>query len=152
MDRHELKKFIADKKSKIYEHPAYNDLHIFPLYNPSYNKKNPMKYIYLHSRNGNQLQPVRISKSIAIFQENDILNKMQKVAQKLDYLVIPVECLHWRRAKNLKVRFPHFTASINSYIMLPEDELNKNERMKLIDYLRNLEWHDDIIKNYSETN
>ena len=135
------KEFVRERQMKIYNHPSYQNLSNHFLYNPDFEKKDPRQYIYLHSRVGNTLQPVRISKSISIFLEQQILHKMDQVARSLNYMVVPASIFNWQRRAKFKEKYPNFFASSQLYFMLPENDLNQNERYKFIDHLRSLDWH-----------
>lgn len=145
MNRQELKDMILQRKLRIYNHDYYQNLSDHFLYNPDYKKKDPRQYIFLHSRARNTLQPIRISKSISIFLEQEILYKMDQVARQLNYIVVPAAIFHWRRRQKLRDVFPSFVAGVLTYIMLPEEKLNTAERHKFIDHIRTLDWHDNVV-------
>lgn len=137
MNRKELKEYVKQRKQAIYNDDKFKDLSKFCLYDPDYKEKNPTAYIRKYP---DSIHPVKISKSFAAYNTNDILCKMQHVAKSLNYIVVPVKVLHWRRRQNLQKQYPHFNASIHSYMMLPQSILNKKESEMLIDYIRNLDW------------
>lgn len=110
------------------------DLNTISLVDFNYKKKDPRVLPYFYPKS---LNIVSYSKKMQDFSFYQALDVAEQIAKKSGFLLIPWSCIHWKRAKRLgndrKIKIGR-----HSFFLLKENEMTKNEKMKLIDYVKDM--------------
>ena len=117
---------------------SMNDiLQQFTLVPTDYKDKDPRQLAFHYKSQIVQSERALITynKYISKFLYYHSLQAAEQVAKTFGYILLPAECLHWRRATALSSRRVY--VGRKSFYTLQPDEIQKTEKMKLLRFLRN---------------
>ncbi|PFZ53522.1 hypothetical protein COF76_27535 [Bacillus wiedmannii] len=101
----------------------------------TFKDKDPRNLLYFTP----SLPVVRFAKLYQEFAHYKQLQLAESMARKFDCILVPLECMNWRRAK----QFGHdkkVKVGRNSYFMMHPSELTRNEKRKLEEYIQELNY------------
>lgn len=111
------------------------DVKKFTIVPETYKNKDPRQFAY-HQRNNmitSNRAFVTYNKYVSDFLFYHSLQAAEEVAKCFDHILVPTNCLNWRRAQDLAQR-RIFVGRKSFYTMFPE-ELRPIEKKKLLRYL-----------------
>lgn len=99
-----------------------------------YKNKDPRTLLYLYP---NTINIVAYAKKMQQFSFYQSLEVAEDLAKRQGFILLPWECIHWQRAKafgvDRKVKIGR-----KSFFLMKVNELTKNERLKLENYLNEI--------------
>ncbi|WP_256816710.1 hypothetical protein [Cytobacillus sp. Bac17] len=99
-----------------------------------YKNKDPRSLLYLYP---NSVNIVAYAKKMQQFSFYQSLEIAEDLAKRQGFILLPWECIHWQRAKafgvDRKVKIGR-----KSFFLMKVNELTKNERLKLENYLNEI--------------
>lgn len=99
-----------------------------------YKEKDPRPLLYLYPESINL---VSFNKQIQTFSFYQTLEVAEDLARRQGFILLPWNCIHWQRAKafgvDRKVKIGR-----KSFFLMKIQELTKNEKAKLMEYLEEL--------------
>lgn len=99
-----------------------------------YKNKDPRSLLYLYP---NSVNIVAYAKKMQQFSFYQSLEIAEDLAKRQGFILLPWECIHWQRAKafgvDRKVKIGR-----KSFFLMKVNELTKNERSKLENYLNEI--------------
>lgn len=111
----------------------------FTLIPRNYKKKDPRPLTYLYR---NTINIVAYAKEMQRFSFYQALEVAEDLAKRQGFILLPWECINWKRAQMLagdrKVKIGR-----KSFYLMRIDELNKNEKLKLKVYLKDIHQLED---------
>ncbi|MBM4765462.1 hypothetical protein [Bacillus sp. B15-48] len=106
----------------------------FTLIPKDYKKKDPRPLLYLYP---NSLNVVACAKKMQEFSFYQTLEVAEDLAKRQGFILLPWECMHWQRAKNLGVE-RKIKIGRKAFFLMKLNELTKTEKRKLEMYLSEL--------------
>lgn len=112
----------------------------FSLIPKGYKNKDPRCLLYLYSKT---INVVAYAKKLQQFSFYQTLEVAEDLAKRQGFILLPWECIHWQRAQSLGAE-RKIKIGRNSFYLLRISELTKTERVKLENYLVELNEHEEI--------
>lgn len=104
----------------------------YSLIPKEYKAKDPRSLLYLYP---NSINIVSYAKQMQKFSFYQSLKIAEDLVKRQGYILLPWECIHWERAKNLSAE-RKIKIGRKSFFFMRLHELTKNEKLKLENYLR----------------
>lgn len=103
----------------------------YSLVNPNYQKHDPrqLAYLYPDSITRSMQSFISYNKKLQTFLYNHSLDAATQAANMFGCILVPTNCLHWRRAKQIAER--RIFIGRNSFYIVKPTEINKNELSRL---------------------
>lgn len=99
-----------------------------------YKEKDPRTLPFLYPES---LNIVAYAKKVQKFSFYQTLEVAEDIVNRQGFILIPFSCVHWQRAKAYGVD-RKIKIGRNSFFMMKPDELTKNEKRKLEEYIQEL--------------
>lgn len=97
----------------------------------NYKHKDPRPLLYLYP---NTINIVSYAKQMQTFAFYQSLEVAEDLARRQGFILLPWSCMHWQRAKEYGVD-RKVKIGRKSFFLMKQDELTKSEKIKLQNYL-----------------
>ena len=104
----------------------------YSLVKPDYQKQDPrqLAYLYPESITNSMNNFISYNKKLQKFLFNHSLDAATQAANMFGCILVPTNCIHWRRAKDIAQR--RIFVGRNSFYIVRPDEINENEHKRLL--------------------
>lgn len=106
----------------------------FSLIPKGYKNKDPRPLLYLYPGTVNIVSYAKKMQEFSFYQS---LQVAEDLAKRQGFILLPWECIHWQRAKSFGVD-RKIKIGRKSFFLMKIEELTKNEKIKLENYLNEL--------------
>jgi hypothetical protein len=106
----------------------------FSLIPKGYKNKDPRPLLYLYPGTVNIVSYAKKMQEFSFYQS---LQVAEDLAKRQGFILLPWECIHWQRAKSFGVD-RKIKIGRKSFFFMKIEELTKNEKIKLENYLNEL--------------
>ena len=106
----------------------------FTLIPKNYKKKDPRSLLYLYPTSINIVAYAKKMQQFSFYQSLEIA---EDLAKRQGFILLPWECIHWQRAKSFGVD-RKIKIGRKSFFLMKINELTKTERLKLENYLQEI--------------